>query len=236
MPKLHISIVLIGLWLLSATGWGLAGESEIVVTGFGAAGAEIDHAEIFITIGQTEKKAAKATRAVAEKHRSVVLALEELSLGEGSIITRSFSVRPQWKKDEHGNPKDFIGFGATHQIKVLIYDRDKIGEVIDASLAAGAHGIERIAFIPARPESAHQEALAAAVLNARERAEVMAEASGGRLGGLIELVTQGAARARGGELQSHVSYCRMVAGTDISPEEPIERSTVLGRWKLVEDE
>jgi len=236
MPKLSISIVLAVFLILSATDLGLSGESEIVVTGAGAAGAKISHAEVFVTIGRTEKKAAKATEIVAEKHSSVVAALEALGLGEGDIVTLAFSVRPKWKRDEHGNSKDFVGFGAIHQMKVLVHERDRIGQVVDASLAAGATSIERVSFLPARPESAHQEALAAAVRNARERAEVMAGASGGRLGELIELVTQGAVKSRGGEINSRVSYCRLSVSTCLWPEDHVERSTVLGRWRLLKDE
>jgi uncharacterized protein YggE len=207
-----------------------------VVTGVGFATAESDFASVSVTVSETEKKAADATQAVAERHRAVIQELKALGLIESDIVTRRFTVGPQWKRDDHGNRTDFIGFRATHQIKIRVRDRGKVGGVVDASLAAGAQSIDKIEFMPASADSAQKAALESAVRNAGERAEVMAAAAGGRLGSLIELVTEGAVRARGGELRPDVRHVASLSvATAIAPEELVERCVVLGRWELIKE-
>jgi uncharacterized protein YggE len=64
-----------------------------------------------------------------------------------------------------------------------------LGRVIDTALVQGASNIGDVQFTATETEYAHAAALRQATHQARENAEIMAEASGGKLDRLLEMTT-----------------------------------------------
>jgi uncharacterized protein YggE len=136
-----------------------------------------------------------------------------------------------------------IGYVTAHRLEIRIENREKVGEVIDAAIAAGARSIDKIEFASTKADSAQRVALGKAVRDARERAEIMAQAAGGSLGPLIEVMTEDAVRARGGELRIDRFRYGMVSlsaaevpQTTLVPEALTQSAVVLGRWQLITGE
>jgi uncharacterized protein YggE len=238
------SLVLLGIGVLLAVvtigGHAWAEETEIVTTGVGVATARPDYANIVVWVRATEKTATQSTRQAATVYQGLVRQVGPLGVAPSDVITQQFSVAQEWKHDDDGRPKEFVGYTTGHQLRIRVNDREKVGEVIDASIAAGARSIDKIEFASTKADSAQRVALAEAVRDARERAEIMAAAAGGRLGGLIEIITEDAVRARGGELNVdrarggvNLAAVADVGPTTLVPGALTQRVIVLGRWQLV---
>jgi uncharacterized protein YggE len=124
------------------------------------------------------------------------------------------------------------GYLAVHTLRVETERLDRIGALIDAALAAGANGVREVRYTSRDQESARRTAIAAAVARARTDAEAMAQAAGGRLGGLLEVSTSRFGAPPGVFLQEQMMY-RTREETSITPRELVLRATVLGRWAYV---
>lgn len=244
MSRLLLSGIVVLLSLGATFGSASGGETEIVTTGVGVATAQPDYANVIVSIRKTAKTATESTRQAAATYQRLVSGIEAHGVSSSDVTTEQFSVAEDWKRDDHGTATEFIGYVTRHQLRIRVNDRDKVGEVIDAAMGAGTRSIDKIHFASTKADSAQRVALATAVRDAQARAEIMAAAAGGRLGPLIDLTTEDAVRARGGELR--VDRSRGAADAILAPPEssqstlvpgPLtQRVVVVGTWQLLKDE
>jgi uncharacterized protein YggE len=221
---------------------GMAQESEIVTTGVGIAAATPDYANVIVMIGATEKTATESIRKAAATHQELTDCLEAIGVARNDILTQSFSVAENCKREEDGRVKEFIGYTTVHELMIRVRDVEKVGKIVDESMTVKAVVVSRVEFISSKTDSAQKAALAAAVADAQARAEVMAAAAGARLGTLIELVTDDAVHAQGGDLKvdwTRLAFLASSAGVTLStarhPGDLAQRAIVLGRWQIVKD-
>jgi uncharacterized protein YggE len=235
MKYQRVILIIVSLLVVTWPAISSAIQNEVAVTGSAAAYIKSFYVTVHINISSLSKKAVESTRRTAELHGSILNALNNIDVLD--IHTQEYRVAPRWERDDKGNPKKFLGYQASHSVIVSLSDTENIGQVVDTAIQAGAKNINSINFHYEVPESLQQILLAESVDQARERAETIATAAGGRLGDLIEISTQDAARAMRREIPSdvQVSYCRVVGGTRIYPRGRNVRMTVLGRWKFIEE-
>jgi uncharacterized protein YggE len=158
-----------------------APQRTISVNGSGRIMLDPDIAMINIGV-HTENSDAQA--AVTENNaqaQAVIDALVGFGIAERDISTSSFSIFPRQNYDNEGNLQEIV-YVVDNMVQVTVRDLDSIGEILDAAVSAGANSINGIQFTVEDSSAAYETALAAAVENARSRAEVLAEAAGVELG------------------------------------------------------
>ena len=94
-----------------------------------------------------------------------------------------------WLSSVYGE-KGPQGFSATNTVTTTI-EVGKAGSLIDAAVAAGANQVSGPSMSADDQEALYREALAAAVADARERAEALAKAGGVSLGRVTAIVEGG---------------------------------------------
>lgn len=160
------------------------GQTERTITVNGTGKVVIDPDIAYVTIGvHTENK--DATKAVSDnntKSTAVKDALIALGVDEKDIQTTNFSIYPQQQYDPQGRPTGEINYVVDNSIYVTVRDLDKIGEILDAAIQAGANSIYGIQFDVADRSKALSEARKLAVENAQIQAQELAEAAGVALG------------------------------------------------------
>lgn len=216
---------------------GFAGTKEIAVTGYGVAAAKPDYATIDIPISILRKKAEEATQAAAVRYDSLISVLERKGIEEDDYYTMRYTVTADWERDDRGHEKKFRGYVVRHVLRVRVSDLKMIGQIVDAAVGVGMIQINEIRFYSSKSDSLSNAALAHAVQDAHERAEIMANALGGDLGSLIELVTEDASRIRrrGVIEQERVQALAFKAGiVRVAPQEIITKIIVLGCWEFIE--
>jgi hypothetical protein len=126
-------------------------------------------------------------------------------------------------------------YRALEALTVRIRDLDRIGVVIDTALAHAITEIGGPQFTASDTRAAHTEALREATASAREQAQAIAEAGGGRLGRILFLGTSSDRTEYYGPRESSLTASAGdgPGSTFIAPSVTVS-ATVYTRWELRE--
>ncbi len=129
-------------------------------------------------------EAAEATAAVADNSRrmtAVVAAIKKAGLDKSEYQTGRFSIRPKYnRRPRQAGPewtRRITGYEVTNTLSIRTRKLDLAGKLIETANAAGANSIDAITFDLANPRTHRAEAIAAAAVNARSDAGILARAS-----------------------------------------------------------
>jgi len=186
---------LCALLALPAAVWGQeSAPRTIAVHGEGTVHVDPDHALVRVGV---ESEAARAGDAQAETNRianGILAAVGELGIAAENIQTARLSLYPVYDDRPPDGPRGeptVTGYRATNTVTIDLDDLSRIGSVVDAAIAAGANRVEGLEFDLRDATAARSRALAAAVEDARSKAEAIADALGVGLGAVVETMEQG---------------------------------------------
>jgi uncharacterized protein YggE len=89
-----------------------------------------------------------------------------------------------------------VGYLARNTIHVSLDDVTRAGALIDAAVAAGANEVQSVQFSVGDPAPFQKKALAAAAVDARAKAAVLAEGLGVKVGSTIRVEEVGSGHPR----------------------------------------
>ena len=181
-----VAAMLILAAVLSACSPTIVAESQlpsrtISVTGAGQVTLAPDIAYIYIGV---HTEGASATGAVSDnstRTQKVTDALKELGLAKEDIRTTNFSI---WPSQQYGPDGKLTGtiYMVDNTVYVTVRDIEKLGELLDTTIQAGANSINSIQFDLEDKTEALSQARKAAVENAKKQAKELADAAGVKLG------------------------------------------------------
>lgn len=157
-------------------------EARIVVIGEGSVAAAPDYARIRSGVTMRAKTAKEATNATSKAMTAVIAALSAGGVETKDIQTARVSLNPIYESPEPRTPAKLAGYGAANQVIVTIRQLDKIGDILDRLIAAGATDAGSIEFLHNDLSKTLDRAREAAVVDARRKAELYAHADGQNLG------------------------------------------------------
>lgn len=162
------------------------GMSRLTVTGQGEARAAPDMATIQLGVTTQAASAAEAMRQNSTQQTAVIEALTGAGIEQADVQTSGLNLNPLMDYAE-GRAPTVTGYQASNMVAVRVREVARLGEVLDAIVAAGANEINGISFIRDDASASEDEARRAAVEDARHKAEVLAEAAGLTLGPVLVL-------------------------------------------------
>ncbi len=168
----------------------------VSVTGEGVVLRVPDRAAITIGVEEMRETAVEAMNAASEGAEGVIAALRQVGIPERDIATIDISlgpVRRQRRAEDGGIDVTLDGYRATNVLRVTVSALDRLGAAIGAATSAGGNTVSSIAFEASDAASAHSEALALAVADAREKARTLADAAGAKLGPVLIIEERGGA-------------------------------------------
>jgi hypothetical protein len=145
-----------------------------------------------VTTGVTSQ-AAEASAALSSNSADLaraIAAIRAAGVAEKDIATSGFSIDPVYEQTDNqpsDRPPAIVGYRVENQVRVTIRDIAKSGDLLDAVVAAGANRVSGIAFDISDRKSAADQAIRAAIADARAKAELMADAAGLRLVRILTL-------------------------------------------------
>jgi uncharacterized protein YggE len=199
-PRITLVVLLAAALLLSACAGGQAlaqtsGVSAmenpprtLSVTGTGKSYLVPDIAYIYIGVHTENAEASKAVAENTARSQKVTDALKKFNIASKDIQTTNFSIYPQQQFDPQGKMTGVI-YVVENTVYVALRDLNKIGDLLDAVVNAGANSISGISFDVEDKTSAFAEARAAAVADAKKQAEELAKAAGVSLGEIFSIST-----------------------------------------------
>lgn len=205
---------------------------QIVTRGRGEADIIPDRAEIMVQVETRSNDATRAGEMNATATRAVLDTLRRgFGLADRDMGTAGYSLQPQMVYQE-GKPPQLSGFVVTNSVRVRTSQIPRLGAMIDAAIRKGGTSVAGPAFYAANADSARRLALAQAVAKAKADAEIAATAAGGRLGPLLELVTEQSDEGAPGP-RPMFAMQRVAADTPIQAGEQRVTVVVQGRWAFV---
>jgi uncharacterized protein YggE len=164
-----------------------AGHGGLLVVGEGEVMAAPDVA--FVTLGvQAEGKTAReAMDQNSTAMAAVVDAIKGAGIAEKDIQTTGLSLTPIFSQQRPGDqtPPQIVGYRAANNVNVTASAVNRVGEVIDAAVSAGANVAGGVRFGIRDDAALRRSALDAAVRAARAEADTMAAALGVRVTGVL---------------------------------------------------
>ena len=160
--------------------------NTLTVSGSGEAKAAPDVAYVTVGVVTQGKQAKEAAQANAATTQKVMEALKKLGIVEKDLQTSNFSVQPLYENRPDREPV-IVGYQVSNQVRSTVHKLGDVGNVIDASMEAGANNVQGVSFgLEARSEP-ESKALAEAVQEARRKAETLAKAAGVRITGVAQI-------------------------------------------------
>jgi len=221
---------ILGLALLGA-GSALADDGprrSITVTASGSVSAEPDRARITTGVSADGTTAQDALSANSGAMKKVIDELKASGIDAKDIQTASFRVEPRYTRPIEGQAPKIDGYSVTNEVQIVVHDLDKLGDILDRLVTAGANQTAGLNFEVSKAETLLDEARKEAVANARRRAELYAAAAGAEVGEVLT-ITEG-----GGMEPPRPVFSRAMKAQSA----PIERGTetleasVTITWKL----
>lgn len=174
----------------------------IHVAASGTVETEPDTASISVAIEASGSEAEAVREELASRAEELKDALLEYGLDEEQITTGRYDIR------EHRNEGSYRGM---NEFRINVEDVDSVGELIDTAVDSGADEIGRIHFgvSEGRRDELREEAIKLAADNARQEAEVVAEAKGLTITG-VQTVSTDPGRVR--PYRASVGFAEAAAG------------------------
>ena len=162
----------------------------IVVAGTGRVSVEPDIADLRLGVSVARPTVAAARAAAAGTMEAILAAVAAAGVDRRDVRTTLLSVQPRYDYRDN-QPPVLTGYDLANVVEVTVRDLDRLGDVVDGTLAAGATSMDGLAFRLADPEPAEREARLRAMATARARADVLAEAAGLAIVGVSDVVEGG---------------------------------------------
>ena len=164
--------------------------TRVMVAGDSIIQAQPDTAILTISVVTQARNALEAQQQNATKTDAVVRALKAAAGTGAEIKTSGYSLQPQRVYKEN-QPPTITGYEARNSVTVTTSDLNKVGTIIDAAAQAGSNELSGIAFTLRQDRSARDRALSEATREAVSKAQVIAQALGGRVVRIVEVQEEG---------------------------------------------
>ena len=164
----------------------------ITVVGQGTVRVQPDIAQVSIGIETSSATVAEAVQDNETQMEAILAALKAAGIADKNIQTMNYSIY----LDRSSEPMPAVGtseegtaavYRVSNMVQVTIRDLEKVGDVLDAVIEAGANNIWGVSFSVDDPTAAQADARAKAVEDALARAQALAELNGVALGPVMAI-------------------------------------------------
>lgn len=166
--------------------------------GEGEATAIPDSATVSLGITTQATNVTDAQNKANQTADKIISNIKKLGVSEKDIKTTNYSVNPNYSRGEiqpmmypiRNGGNNITGYTVTQNLEVKVKPIEKVNKVMDTATAAGANLVGGINFTFSNEmlEKLENQARKEAVANAKKKAQSLANASGLRLGKIVNVV------------------------------------------------
>jgi uncharacterized protein YggE len=157
---------------------------SIRINGSGSVNALPDRATVVLGIDARNPSMATARERVARVAGDFLELAEELGIPGRSVTSTGANLRPEYRWDNERREQRFVGYQVQRQLVVQLEDLELLGELIEGAVDAGVNQVSPPQLDSSRRKDYERQALAAAALDARANAEMLAKSMDVELGEL----------------------------------------------------
>ena len=210
----------------------------IRVTGTARTALRPDVTVVTMTLQGTEPEYSKALNRASREAETLRGVLERLSFQREELKTLSFHVNAEYEGYEESGvwKQRFTGYRFEHMLKVSFdSENERLGEVLTALADSAVSPTLQLSYAVKDPESVKKTLLTEAVTDAREKAQILAEASGTKLKEL-QSVDYSSGEVRFDVCPTHMLDAAMSAKgrieMNLEPDEITVTKTVTCVWEM----
>jgi uncharacterized protein YggE len=164
-------------------------ESVVVTTGEGVVHAVPDRAFVSISAESRASSPREAQRRNTELMKPVQDRLRAAGIPADAIRTTVYDLQFEW--DWVNNKRVPRGYVARNTIEVRVDTLDRLGELLDAAVSAGATSVSDVRFDLKDRSKLERDALRLAVIDARAKADAAAAGAGRAVDRILRVEEQG---------------------------------------------
>jgi uncharacterized protein YggE len=165
-------------------------QTFVVVTGEGEVQAAPDMAILDLSVLREAKTAREALTDNNKAMSKVLGAMKEAGIEDRDLQTSGVNIQPTYTypNDKNGlkAPK-IIGYNVTNGLTVRVRDLNKVGDLLDKSIDLGVNQSGGLRFVNDDPSKALMDARKKAMENAVEKAKILTETAGAKVGRVLEI-------------------------------------------------
>ncbi len=165
-------------------------QTFVVVTGEGEVQAAPDMAILDLSVLREAKTAREALTDNNKAMSKVLGAMKEAGIEDRDLQTSGVNIQPTYTypNDKNGlkAPK-IIGYNVTNGLTVRVRDLNKVGDLLDKSIDLGVNQSGGLRFVNDDPSKALMDARKKAMENAMEKAKILTETAGEKVGRVLEI-------------------------------------------------
>lgn len=173
--------------LFALTTTAMAADTTITVNGSGEALVPADTAVISLGVSARDKDVLNAQSRVNEAIAAIREAIIAAGIPEEDINTDYINIYAMYDYNYGEDQEQLTAYNANSTLAIRTEDMEKIGEIIDTAFEAGANTLNGINFSAKDTEKAQEAALKKAVADAKNKAQILAEASGLTIQGIAAI-------------------------------------------------
>ena len=177
--------------LSNFTRYGAAKGATISVSGNATIQAPADTATVRLGVTESAQNVLEAQSAMNAKIEAIRQALLESGIDEKSINTDRLNIYTNYSYAEDGTER-VSSYTASSTLSIVTQDMDATGAIIDTAFGAGANTLNGIEFSVQNTEEVMDEAYVQAMLDAHDKAELLAQTEGASVRGVVS-ISQGSA-------------------------------------------
>jgi uncharacterized protein YggE len=159
----------------------------IVVSGTGRVSVTPDVADLRLGVSVGRPTVERARADAASTMDAILAAVDAAGVPRRDVRTSMLSIQPRYDYRD-GRAPTLTGYELANVVEVTVRDLDRLGDVVDGTLKAGATSMDGLSFRIADPAPAEREARVQAMAAARASADVLAEAAGLEIVGVSDIV------------------------------------------------
>jgi uncharacterized protein YggE len=164
-------------------------DHTIAVNGQGKVTVVPDLATVSLGVNVERDSAKAARQAAADQMTKIVAALKALGIADKDIATANVSLGPVYDYPTNAQPR-IRGYQLQNTVTVTVRDLDKVSDVVDDSVQAGATQVNGISFDVNDRAAAEAQAREQAVKDARAKADTIAKGLGVSITGVANVSEQ----------------------------------------------
>lgn len=190
--------------------------------------AKPDTATIGAGVQTIAPTATEALRQNSVKMDALIKAVKARGVAAKDIQTTGINLSPQYDYEarRQGQPPRFTGYQVSNEVRVKSRDIAKLGELLDALVAAGGNSINGPHFSIDKDEELRVEARTRALKTARQQAQFYAQQTGYASVRLVS-ITEGQSYSGGPRPPMPVAMARDYGESAKAPVEPGQVSTAV---------
>lgn len=159
-------------------------QNVIVVQSSEAVKVVPDMAELRFSVLTQENDAKTCQDKNNQELTQVIQFLKDFGISEESLQTSNYGMQPVY---DWNSGRTITGYEMETSLIVSDISIEQTGTLLSACVEAGINSIDRVSYLSSQYDECYQEALSKAIESARQKAQVIAQASGCSLGSVVHV-------------------------------------------------